>query len=172
MQQATVARAFLERLRPWVGKAIHTRWSRRRSFYQSELDGLLEALAGCRGRVPADSRLRLEGFLGGLHREWFPSTWRANPTYAETLADLEWWLDVAERWHAPPPKRRPRRRREPLAEQPEELCRILGLRADCTVAEFAASWRVFLKRHHPDLNPDQTAEERRHFASVMAMRRR
>jgi hypothetical protein len=32
MQQATTARAFLRRLRPWLGHAVHVRWTVRRSL--------------------------------------------------------------------------------------------------------------------------------------------
>jgi hypothetical protein len=95
MHQATTARAFLQRLHPWVGKAVHVRWSVRRSIYQSELDALLLALAAERGRLSSTLSLRLEGLLGRLHREWFPRTWRRSPTYAEVLADFRWWLGVA-----------------------------------------------------------------------------
>jgi len=171
MQQVQTTRTFLRRLRPWVGKAVHARWATRRSFYQSEIDALLLALAGQRGRLAPELRLRVEGLLGRLHREWFPPTWRAEPTYADVVADLRWWLGVAERWNSPAPRPRPRRG-EPLAEQPEKLCRMLGVPPDCTAAEFAAAWRAFLKRNHPDLNPDQTHEERRLFAAAVAMRRR
>jgi hypothetical protein len=173
MQQTQTTRAFLRRLRPWVGKAVHARWATRRSLYQSEIDALLLALAGPPRRLPPELHLRVEGFLGRLHREWFPPTWRQDPTYDDVVADLRWWLGVAERWNEPIPKR-PRRRRRTgaLAEQPEKLCRMLGVAPDCTAAEFAAAWRAFLKRNHPDLNPDQTREERQWFATAMALRRR
>lgn len=172
MQQTATARALLRRLRPWVGKAIHVRWTTRRSFYQSEIEALLLALGRSKGRLSPELHVRVQGFLGRLHREWFPSTWRRDPTYADIVADLCWWLSVAECWHNPVPKARPRRRKGPLAEQPEELCRMLGLRPDCTVKEFAETWRAFLKRNHPDVNPDQTPEERRRFATAMGLRRR
>jgi hypothetical protein len=174
MQQAPTARAFLRRLHPWIGKAVHVRWTVRRSFYQSEIDALLIALADAGGRMPHDVSLRVQGLLGRLYREWFPRTWRRNPTYAEILADFRWWLGVAERWSAPPPK--PRRRRvvptEPLADQPARLLRILGLSRGCTESEFTTTWRRFLKRHHPDLNQDQTPEERRLFAEAVGLWRR
>jgi len=92
-----------------------------------------------------------------------------DPTYAHILADLRWWLEIAERWHHPQPTLRLHRRSGPLAEQPEELCRMLGLSPDCMASEFAASWRSFLKRNHPDLNPGQTPEERRRFARALAL---
>jgi hypothetical protein len=174
MQQATAARAFLQRLHPWLGRAVHGRWSVRRSFYQSEIDALLIALSGHRGNIPPELRLRLEGFLGRLYREWFPRTWRRDPTYAEIVADFRWWLGVAERWGESPAKPRPARRtrREPIADQPKKLIRLLGLPPTCTKSEFMAAWRRFLKRHHPDLNPEQTPEERRQFAEAVALWRR
>jgi len=173
MQQAPTARAFLRRLHPWIGKAVHVRWTVRRSFYQSEIDALLLALNGSGGRMPAEVSLRVQGLVGRLYREWFPRTWRRNPTYAEIIADFRWWLSVAERWSEPPPK--PRRRAtptEPVADQPPRLLRILGLRRGCTESEFITTWRRFLKRHHPDVNPDQTAEERRLFAEAVGLWRR
>jgi hypothetical protein len=174
MQQAATARAFLRRLHPWLGKAVHQRWRTRRSFYQSEADVLLEELARHRGRVPLRLSLELEGFLGRLYKEWFPRTWRTNPTYAEIVADFRWWLAMAERWTESRP--RPRRPRpapaEPLAEQPKRLLRLLDLPLSCTKTRFMAAWRRFLKAHHPDLNPDQTAEERRRFAEAVALWRR
>jgi hypothetical protein len=174
MQQATTARAFLQRLHPWLGKAVHVRWSHRRSLYQSEVDALLMALAMERGRMPDALRLRVQGFLGRLHREWFPKTWRRNPTYAEVIADFRWWLGVAERWAepAPRPKRGRRATLEPLADQPKRLLRALGLPADCTESRFQTAWRRYLKTHHPDLNPDQTPEERRRFAEAVGLWRR
>jgi hypothetical protein len=172
MQQAANARAFLRRLHPWVRRAVHVRWTTGRTFYQGELDALLIALQGERGRLSPETRLRLEGFLAKLYREWFPRTWRRDPSYAEILADFRWWLGVAERWSEPPTRAKRSRRKEPLARQPAELCRMLGLPPDCTRGQFMASWRGFVKRHHPDLNPDQTAEERRRFAEAVALRRR
>jgi hypothetical protein len=174
MQQVTTARAFLLRLHPWLGKAVHVRWTVRRSFYQSEADALLLALADGRGKMPPELRLRLEGFLGKLYREWFPRTWRRDPTYTEILSDFRWWLGAAERWSEPRPRRTRGRRAlpEPIADQPKRLLRLLGLPATCTEREFLTSWRRFLKRHHPDLNPDQTPDERRHFADAVALWRR
>jgi len=174
MQQATNARAFLRRLHPWIGKAVHARWTVRRSFYQSEVDALLIALDAEPGRMPPELSLRLQGLLGRLYREWFPPTWRRNPTYAEVVGDFRWWLGVAERWSEPPVKNgRPRRAaREPRADQPKRLLRLLGLRHECTASEFMARWRRFLKAHHPDLNPDQTPDERRDFAEAVALWRR
>ena len=174
MHQATTARAFLRRLHPWLGKVVHARWTLRRSFYQTEMDALLRALASKHGRMSPELSLRVQGFLGRLYREWFPRTWRAEPTYAEILADFRWWLDVAERWSEPQP--RPARRRAPrpvpLANQPRQLLRLLDLPHPCTAAQFTKAWRRFLKSNHPDLNPDQTAEERRRFAEAVALWRR
>ncbi len=173
MRQARAARAFLYRLRPWVGKAVHVRWARRRSLYQSEIDALILELHNHPGRLPSGLHLQVEGFLGRLHREWFPPTWRRDPTYGEVVADLRWWLGMAERWNEPPPRpARRQRTREALADQPDELCHMVGLKPGCTAREFADRWRAFLKRNHPDLNPDQTPEERRRFAAAMGMRRR
>jgi hypothetical protein len=174
MQQTATARAFLQRLHPWIGKAVHARWTLRRSYYQSEMDALLMALAAVRGRIPPALGLRIEGFLGRLYREWFPRTWRREPTYAEVLADFRWWLGMAERWTEPAPKapRRPRRPREPLAQQPSRLLRLLALPVHCTEAQFLSAWRRFLKSNHPDLNPDQSPEERRRFAEAVALWRR
>jgi len=174
MQQTATAHAFLRRLHPWIGKAVHVRWTRRRSVYQGEVDALLLALAANRGPIPPELRLRLEGFLGHLYREWFPRTWRREPTYAEIVADFRWWLGVAERWSDPPPKRprAPRAPRRPPVDQPARLLRLLRLPPSCTPAQFRTAWRRFLKRNHPDLNPDQTAEERRQFAEVVGLWRR
>jgi hypothetical protein len=171
-KQARAAQAFLSRLRPWLGKAVHVRWGRRRSLYQSEIDALLVELQGQQGRMPSGLRLRIEGFLGRLYREWFPPAWRRDPTYAQVVADFRWWLGMAERWNEAPPRPARRRSREALADQPDDLCRMVGLKPGCTAREFADRWRVFLKRNHPDLNPDQTPEERRRFAAAMGMRRR
>jgi hypothetical protein len=173
MQQASTARAFLRRIHPWLGKAVHTRWTTHRSFYRHEVDELLIELSRHQGRLPPELRLRLEGFLGRLYKEWFPRAWRREPTYAEIIADFRWWLGVAERWSEPEP-RRPRARvtREPLAEQPERLLELLALPPNCTQQRFLLAWRHFVKRHHPDLNPDQTADERRRFAEAVALRRR
>ena len=174
MQQAVTARTFLRRLHPWLGKAVHARWTTRRSVYQREVDALLIALAAEHGRIPAELSLRLEGLLGHLYREWFPPTWRRDPTYAEIVQDFRWWLGVAERWSKPAPKaRRARRpRSEPLADQPKRLLSLLGLPRQCTEAQFLAAWRRFLKANHPDLNPDQTPDERRCFAEAVGLWRR
>ncbi len=174
MQQAPAARAFLRRLHPWIGKAVHGRWTVRRSFYQSEVDALLMALNAERGRIPHELGLRLQGLLGRLYREWFPRTWRRDPTYAEILADFRWWLGVAERWSEPSPKAARARRAstEPPADQPKRLLRLLGLPRECTEAQFLTAWRGFLKRNHPDLNPEQSAEERRMFAEAVGLWRR
>jgi hypothetical protein len=174
MQQAPTARAFLRRLHPWIGKAVHSRWTVRRSFYQSELDTVLMALAAERGRISPALSLRIQGLLARLHREWFPDGWRRDPTYAEIVADFRWWLSMAEQWGQARAKPAPARRakREPIADQPKRLIRLLGLPATCTEAQFVTAWRRFLKRHHPDLNPDQTPEERRQFAEAVALWRR
>jgi len=152
MPLATSARALLQRLRPWLSKAVHVRWTLHRSFYQKEADALLLALSRYQGRMPHDLALRLEGFLGRLHREWFPPTWRKNPTYAEVVRDFRWWLDIAR--------------------QPEKLLRMLRLPQNVTRTKFLVAWRRFLKENHPDLNPGQTAEERRRFAEAVALWRR
>jgi hypothetical protein len=177
MEQASTARAFLRRLHPWLGRAVHTRWTTSRAAYRREAEALLLALTHHEGRIPVDLALRLEGFLGQLYREWFPRTWRPNPTYAEVIRDFRWWLGLAETWGQPPPRagttrRRPRRAPEPLAQQPEQLLRMLALPRECTRSRFLASWRRFVKANHPDLNPDQTPEERRRFAEAVALRRR
>src|SRR3989454_3050642 len=174
MQQAPNARAFLRRLHPWIGKAVHVRWTVRRSLYQSEVDALLMALGAQRGRMSPELSLRVQGLPGRLYREWFPRTWRRNPTYAEILDDFRWWLGVAERWSEPPPPngRRPRANGEPPAGQPKRLLRLLGLPHQCTASEFVARWRRFLKANHPDLNPDPTPHQRRHFAEAVALWRR
>jgi hypothetical protein len=174
MQQAATANAFLRRLHPWIGRAVHARWARRRSLYQSEVDDILIALAAHRGPLPPELRLQLEGFLGRLHREWFPPTWRRNPSYAEVVADFRWWLSLVEHWQDRPARasRAPRRPKERLANQPKRLLRMLNLPAECTEKRFMVAWRRFLKRNHPDLNPDQTAEERRRFAEAVSLWRR
>lgn len=174
MQQATTARAFLRRLHPWLGRAVHARWTVRRSIYQSEVDRLLLALSAQQGKMPSDLGLRVEALLARLHREWFPRTWRRNPTYAEIVTDFRWWLSVAERWSEPParPVRRGRVAAEPPADQPKRLLRMLGLKPDCSASQFAAAWRRFLKRNHPDLNPDQSEDERRRFAEAVGLWRR
>src|SRR5579871_2363688 len=177
MEHASTARAFLRRLHPWLGRAVHTRWTLSRTAYRREAEALLLALTRYEGRVPVDLAVRLEGFLGRLYKEWFPREWRPSPTYAEVVRDFRWWLGVAETWGQPLPKARATRRRprpapEPLAQQPEKLLRLLALPPGCTRARFLAAWRRFVKRHHPDLNPDQTPEERRRFAEAVALKRR
>src|SRR5262249_30632910 len=152
------ASALLKRLRPWLSKAVHVRWTLHRSFYQHEADALLVALSSYQGRMPHDLALRLEGFLGRLHREWFGRTWRKNPTYAEVVKDFRWWLDIAERWSEPRPRgtrARPRagRPQEPLARQSPKLLSMLSLPRNCTRTQFVTAWRRFLKENHPDLNP-------------------
>src|SRR5438445_13274661 len=144
MQQAPTARAFLRRLPPWIGKAVHVRWSLRRPVYQREVNALLIALGGAGGRMPHDVSLRLQGLLGRLYREWFPRTWRRDPTYAEILADFRWWLGVAERWSQPQvkPARSRRASTEPLADQPSRLLRLVGLRRGCTETQFMTAWRA------------------------------
>jgi hypothetical protein len=174
MQQAPNARAFLQRLHPWIGRAVHVRWTLRRSFYQSEVGALLMALAAQTGRMSPELSLRVQGLLGRLYREWFPRSWRREPTYAEILADFRWWLGMAERWSEPAPKTSRARRTlaAPPADQPRRLLRLLGLPRECSESEFLSAWRRFLKRNHPDLNPDQTAEERRLFAEAVGLWRR
>jgi hypothetical protein len=176
-RQTSTARTLLSELYPWIGKAVHTRWRVRRAFYQQEAQNLLLALARTNGHVPNALALRLQGFLGRLHGEWFPPDWRPNPTYAEVMRDFRWWLNLADSWSEPRTKARaakrakPRQkgRREPLAKQPARLLRLLALPADCTQREFLAKWRRFLKANHPDLNPHQSADERRRFKEAVAL---
>src|SRR3989449_7908683 len=151
MQQAPNARAFLRRLHPWIGKAVHVRWTLRRSFYQSEINALLIALGGAGGRMPHDVSLRLQGLLGRLYREWFPRTWRRDPTYAEILADFRWWLGVAQRWSEPPPKARRGRRAvyEPLAAQPKPPLPMPGLRRGKTATQSIPRSRPRMTAHQP-----------------------
>lgn len=173
LRQAASARAFLERLHPWLNRAVHTRWTTNRTVYRTEVEAILRALAGERGHVPPALALRLQGLLGRLHREWFPPTWRRHPTYDQVVHDFRWWMNMAERWSEPPPKAP--RRRKPAGKpsgQPKRLLRLLGLPPDTTHVQFTAAWRRFLKRNHPDLNPDQTPEERRRFADAVSLWRR
>jgi hypothetical protein len=170
---AATAESLLYRLYPWIAKVVHVRWRVRRSIHQEQAQDLLRTLRRCNGRVSGDLAVHLEGFLARLHREWFPDTWRPRPTYAEVVADFEWWLDVAERWSEPRrPARAPRRPAEPMAEQPPTLLRILALPANCTRTRFLTTWRRFLKAKHPDLNPVQSPEERRRFKEAVALWRR
>jgi hypothetical protein len=178
MLHASPTRALLRRLHPWIGRAVHARWRVRRSVYQRESEALLVALAHHEGALPTELALRVEGFLGHLHREWFPPTWRRHPTHADVVKDFRWWLDMAERWRerrhetAARPRRQPGTKREPLARQPATLLRLLRLPANATQKQFLAAWRRFVKRNHPDHNPHQTPEERRRFAEAVALRRR
>jgi len=176
MPQTATARRLLRRIYPWLGRAVHTRWSRRRGLYQEEAEALLKDLGHVQGRTPAELAFKLEGFLGRLHREWFPREGRAHPTYDEVVRDFQWWLDIAEGWGAAPPKkngRKPAKRAEgPPADQPIKLLRLLALPADCSKKRFVTAWRRFLKANHPDLNPSQTAEERRVFKEAVALWRR
>src|SRR2546430_12825964 len=142
MERANTASAFLRRLHPWLGRAVHTRWSLRRSFYQREMDALLMALQTHDGHLSPDLKLRLEGPLGRLYREWFPRTWRKDPTYAEVIADFRWWLGVAERWSEPMPRPpRPRRVREPPAPPPQRSPPLLAPPLSLTRPRPAAPWR-------------------------------
>ncbi len=175
MPQAAAARSLLRRLHPWLGRAIHARWQRKRSVYQRESEELLHDLTRYSGPMPRELALRLEGFLGRLHKEWFPSSWRKNPTYAEVVRDLRWWLDMAEGWSEPRTAKRPRPARVPVAErarQPASLLKLLKLPPDCSQERFVRAWRRFLKDHHPDHNPHQSPEERRRFAEAVALWRR
>ena len=177
MPQAATARVLLRRLHPWLGRAVHVRWKHKRAFYQQESDSLLHELMRHSGPVPRDLAFRLEGFLGRLHKEWFPPTWRANPTYAEVVRDLRWWLDMAEQWSEPrngkkPRAATPRTPRAKRARQPASLLKLLRLPPDCSQDRFVTAWRRFLKAHHPDHNPDQSPEERRRFAEAVALWRR
>ena len=175
MPQAAAARSLLRRLHPWLGRAVHVRWRRQRSFYQRESEALLHDLTRYSGPIPRELALRLEGFLGHLHREWFPHTWRKSPTYAEVVRDLRWWLDMAEGWsEARTTTKRPRSTRVPPAQrarQPASLLKLLKLPSDCSQQRFVAAWRRFVKANHPDHNPDQSAEERRRFAEAVALKR-
>lgn len=175
--QASTARALLRRLYPWLGRAVHTRWRASRAFYRREADELLLALTRYEGHIPPELALRLEGFLGKLYKEWFPRSWRPNPTYAEVLRDFRWWLGVAEVWGQPEtrkraPRRAPRPAPEPLTRQPQKLLKLLSLPAQCTERRFLLAWRRFVKANHPDLNPHQTPEQRRRFAEAVALKRR
>src|SRR6185436_11186026 len=118
MPQAATARVLLRRLHPWLGRAVHARWKHKRAFYQTESESLLH-----------------EGFLGRLHKEWFPPTWRTSPTYAEVVRDLRWWLDMAEQWSQPrngkkPRVATPRVPRGKRARQPASLLKLLRLPPD------------------------------------------
>ena len=177
MPQAAAARSLLRRLHPWIGRAVHVRWQRQRSQYQRESEQLLLDLARYSGPMPRELALRLEGFLGRLHKEWFPPTWRANPTYAEVVRDLRWWLDMAEQWSEPrngkkPRAATPRTPRAKRARQPASLLKLLRLPPDCSQDRFVTAWRRFLKAHHPDHNPNQSPEERRRFAEAVGLWRR
>jgi hypothetical protein len=176
MPQAAAARSLLRRLHPWLGRAVHVRWQRHRSFYQRESEEILLELGRYTGPMPRDLALRLEGFLGRLHKEWFPRTWRHSPTYAEVVKDLRWWLAMAEQWSEPRKNgKRARAAKVPIgkrAKQPAPLLKLLRLPLDCTQERFVTTWRRFLKAHHPDHNPDQTPEERRRFAEAVALWKR
>jgi len=175
MPQAAAARSLLRRLHPWLGRAIHPRWQRHRSVYQRESEELLRDLTRYSGAMPRDLALRLEGFLGRLHKEWFPKSWRSTPTYAEVVRDLRWWLEMAEGWSEPRTAKRPRPKSVPVgqrARQPASLLKLLKLPPDCSQERFVRSWRRFLKDHHPDHNPDQSPAERRRFAEAVALWRR
>lgn len=175
MPQASAARSLLRRLHPWIGRAVHVRWQRHRSLYQRESEQLLLDLARYSGPMPRELALRLEGFLGRLHKEWFPSAWRRSPTYAEVVRDLRWWLAMAEQWSEPRNGKKARPKRTPIAQrakQPASLLKILRLPPDCTQDKFVTAWRRFVKANHPDHNPDQTAEERRRFAEAVALWKR
>src|SRR5262245_38480558 len=144
MPQAAAARSLLRRIHPWLGRAVHARWRHQRSFYQRESEALLLELSRTTGAIPRDLAFRLEGFLGRLHKEWFPSTWRKNPTYAEVVRDLRWWLNMAEQWSEPRNGKRPRAAKVPLgkrARQPATLLKLLRLPPDCTQERFVAAWR-------------------------------
>ena len=176
-RQTSAARLVLIRLYPWIGKAVHSRWRVRRTVYQQEAQAILMAFTSVNGHTPHALSLRLQGFLGRLHGEWFPADWRPNPTYAEVMHDFDWWLRVAEGWGDPrtargrarPGKRKGGRRREPLAKQPARLLHLLRLEEGCTQREFLTKWRHFLKANHPDLNPHQTPDERRRFQEAVAL---
>ena len=166
---AATARSLLRRLYPWIGKAVHSRWRKRRAEYQEEAQELLRELSRFTTHIPPSLALHLEGFLGRLHREWFPDNWRPQPAYAEIVADFRWWLGTAERWNEPETKPAGRGLRGPRAKQPASL---LKLPSNCTQEQFLAAWRQFLKANHPDLNPDQTDAERRRFKEAVALWKR
>lgn len=177
-RQTTNARSVLGRLYPWIGKAVHSKWRVRRAVYQQEAQSILLAFGHVNGHVPHALALRLHNFLARLHGEWFPPDWRPNPNYAEVVRDFHWWLELAECWgeaRAPRPKKAARAksgtrgRREPLAKQPPRLLKLLSLPAGCTQREFLVKWRRFLKANHPDLNPGQSADERRRFQEAVAL---
>lgn len=177
MTERMASPAFvLRRLYPWLGRAVHVRWTRKRSLYQEEASALLVDLAQVDGRVPSKLAFRVQGFLGRLHKEWFPRTWQNRPTYAEVIADFVWWLGIAERWSRAPASRNGKKKKprstEPVADQPPELLRKLSLPRNCSQKKFMTAWRRFLKQHHPDLNPEQTDEERRHFKEAVALWKR
>src|SRR5437870_12707816 len=104
MQQAPNARAFLRRLHPWIGKAVHVRWTVRRSLYQSEENALLMALDAKHGRMSPVLSLRVQALLVRLYLVWFPLTWRRSLTSAVLLGDFRWWLCVTRRITEPPAK--------------------------------------------------------------------
>ena len=177
-RQTTNARSVLIRLYPWIGKAVHSKWRVRRAVYQQEAQSILLAFGHVNGHVPHALSLRIQGFLARLYGEWFPPDWRPNPTYAEIVRDFAWWLDMAEGWGEVRPARAKKtakaksggkRRREPLADQPARLLKLLSLPSGCTQREFLAKWRRFLKANHPDLNPGQSADERRRFQEAVAL---
>jgi hypothetical protein len=174
MVQASSMRALLRRLHPWIGKAVHSKWHVRRSFYADESEQILLALSTHRGlTLPNDLQVRVQKYLRLLHREWFPDNWRKQPAFTEVLHDFRWWLEVAERWNEPKPKpKRVYKRKTPVTEQPEALLTRLGLPSNCSEQRFLTAWRRFLKEHHPDRNPNQSAEDRRRFAEAVALRRR
>jgi DnaJ-class molecular chaperone len=49
---------------------------------------------------------------------------------------------------------------------------MLSLPKGVTQREFITTWRRFLKANHPDLNPDQTTEERARFKDAVSLWRR
>src|SRR4029450_11832324 len=159
MPLAPPASALLKRIRPWLSKAVHVRWTLHRSFYQREAESLLHALSTYQGRMPPDLALRLEGFRGGVDRE------------------SRGWLAIAQRWWHPPQRARrtsvrANRPPEPLSKQSPLLLSMLSLPRNCTRTPFLTAWRRFLKENHPDLNPGQSAEERRRFAEAVSLWRR
>src|SRR2546427_12045341 len=101
MERAHTASAFLRRLHPWLGKAVHTRWNVRRTFYQREVDALLMALQAHDGRLSPELRVRLERFLGRPYPERVPATVPKNATHTEESADFRWALRRTQRWGAP-----------------------------------------------------------------------
>ena len=159
MPLATSARALPARLRPWLGKAVHVRWTLHRSFYQKEADALLLALSRYQGRLPPSSPAP-----GGPPRAPPPRVVPADLAQEPDVRGGGPGLPLVARHRralvraAPTPRKpaaRATRSKEPLAKQPEKLLRMLGCRRR-DANEVPGGWRRFLKANHPDLNPGQS----------------